>query len=97
MKRLDKAKEDKLLIDIVRILAREFPDASVTSDLDFFPLDNKDMCITVIGVSEDEAIKAIQKVIPEYNLEDAAADKFTVFIYFYEEFPEPHNLREVLL
>lgn len=96
MKNLNKAKEDKLLLDIVRILSRDFPNSSITSDLDFFPLDNGDMCITVIGVDEEDAIKAIQKEIPEYNLNDAAEDKFTVFIYFYEDVPEPHNLREVL-
>ena len=97
MKKLNKAKEDKLLLDIVRILSSEFPNCSLTSDLDCYPLSTGCIIVNVLGVSEEEALEVVRKVEPAYSLEGADVDEFTVFLCFNAESPEIHDLKEALL
>ena len=96
MKNLYKAINDKLFIRIAKILVREFPYASLTTDLDYYPLDDGSICITIIGPTEEEVMRAIQAEIPNYDLEEAANDEFTVYLYFYETVAEAHELKDVL-
>lgn len=96
MLNLNRAKSDETLLAIVRVLSTEFPDCSITSDLDYYPLDDGCIIVNVIGVCEDDALLSIRKVIPTYSLDAADIDEFTVFICFNTVSPEKHNLKEVL-
>lgn len=97
MKKLYKAKNDEVLLTIVRTLVSDFPDISLTSDLDYYPLDSGCIIVNVFGVSEKDALTSVRKVIPSYSLEAADNDEFSVFLCFNADSPEKHDLKEALL
>lgn len=86
---------DNVLKTIVKQLNKRFPDCSITTDLDVYPLFDGAIDIIVIGAPMEEALSAVREVIPTYSLEGADADEFTVFICFTEPDPFPHDIKHL--
>lgn len=93
--RLNTLRNDNVLKTIVKQLNKRFPDCSITTDLDIYPLEDGAVDIIIIGAPMDDALSAIREVIPTYSLEGADNDDFTVFTCFTEPEPFPHDVKNL--